>query len=436
MGANLRINDKFIVMSEDSLTDQNRKTLSLMYMPLVGSKAISLYYALESCMGQNRYESDEFSHRKIMNVIDLDSIVEFKHQRKKLEAVGLVDAYFKESMDLYVYFLKIPLSPQEFLSDPILGGYLLTQIGEVEFNKMGLEYLVKKYDLRHFKNITVKFDDIFATQLVNLQNYLAGLYKKNKVASVEVINSRFDYEYFSIILLTSNLVDSQLVKSDEFKQAVLRLSYVFQLSEDEMRDAVMQSIAKDQVFSYDELSRNVKYIYNKKSQDNVILLVEKNKPIIDDGEKSYEIKRLESSTPEEILRVKTNMVVSPSDLMIFDELLKATNLPIGVINVMIIYVLAEKEGALPSYNYFLKIANTWARANINTTKKALEYINKPKSTQGSKAFQNQTKESPVPDWYPKYVEDMKSKRKPKEKISIDLEELSKKLDETFKGGKQ
>jgi replication initiation and membrane attachment protein len=435
MGANLRMTDKFIVMSEDSLTDQNRKTLSLMYMPLVGSKAISLYYAMESCMGQNRYESDEFSHRKIMNLVDLNSIAEFKQQRKKLEALGLIDAYFKESMDLYVYFLKIPLSPQEFLSDSILGGYLLTQIGEVEFDKIGTEYLVKKHDLRHFKNITVKFDDIFETQLVNPQNYLAGLYKKHQTTSIEVLNTKFDYEYFSIMLSTSNLMDSKLIKTDEFRKTVLRLSYVFQLTEDEMKDAVMQSITKNQEFSYDELSRNVKYVYNKKSQDSMILLTEKNKPILDDEDKSYEVKRLESSTPEEILRVKTNMVVSPSDLMIFDELLKATNLPIGVINVMIIYVLAEKEGALPNYNYFLKIANTWARANINTTKKALDYINKPKQIKGAKGYQTQTKEAPVPDWYPKYIEDIKSKKKTKEKVSIDLEELSKKLDETFKGGK-
>lgn len=436
MGANLRINDKFVVMSEDSLTDQNRKTLSLMYMPLIGSKAISLYYALESCLGQNRYESDEFAHRKIMNLVDLPTIVELKKERKKLEAVGLLEAYYKEASELYVYFMKLPLSPQEFLSDPVFGAYLLSQVGEVEFEKMGMEYLIKKHDLTHFKNITVSFDEIFESRIVDVKNYLSGLYQKKIVHKVEVKNNNFDYEYFSITLSATQFIDMELLKAIEFKNTILRLSYVFQLTEDEMKDAVIQSINQDKTISYDELSRNVKYIYNKKSKDSAVLLVEKNKPIVDEEEKSYEVKRLESSTPEEILRIKTNMAIAPTDLMMFDDLLKATNLPIGVINVMIIYVLAEKEGQLPSYNYFLKVANSWARANINTTKKALEYINKPVSEKAKGNYRNNIKESPVPNWYPKYIEEVKSQKKTKPKVSVDLEELSKKLDETFKGGSE
>jgi replication initiation and membrane attachment protein DnaB len=119
----------------------------------------------------------------------------------------------------------------------------------------------------------------------------------------------------------------------------------------------------------------------------------------------------------------------------FDQLLKETNLPVGVINVMIIYILEEKNGELPAYNYFLKIANTWARAKITTTKQALEYINKPKLEKGFKGYGPSAKEKPVPGWYPKYIEEIRDKKAKIQPSSVDLEELSKKLDETFKGGK-
>jgi len=438
MGANLRINDKFVVMADDSLTDFNRKTLSLMYMPLIGSKAISLYYAFEGCIGQNRNESDEFSHRKIMTMVDLESIAEFNHQRRKLEGIGLLDVYFKDASETRIYLLKKPLLPGEFLCDPSLGSFLLTQIGEVEFEKLGMDFLIRKQDLRTYRKITAAFDDVFQATQSERKNFLSGLYQTNKATTISVKNPGFDYEYFSITLSTSNMVDPDLIKSDAFKNNVLRLSFVFSLTEDDMKDAVIQSINLEKEFSYDEFGKNVRYVYLKKHKSTSPKLVTVEQEEEEGSKKSDIVRTLEAQTPQEILEAMTKMTVSPLDLQIFDELLKTTNLPIGVINTMIVYTLIEKDGDLPNFNYFLKMANHWARSKINTTEKAVEYINRPKQAYRQKGFSTNVIEKPVPDWYPEYLEESKQKRASKKnpaKESFDLDALVKELNELPKGGK-
>ena len=58
----------------------------------------------------------------------------------------------------------------------------------------------------------------------------------------------------------------------------------------------------------------------------------------------------------------------------FDQLLRDTNISIGVLNVLIGYVLVELNGQIPNYNYFLKIINTWKRAKVVSTLDALQMM--------------------------------------------------------------
>ena len=84
----------------------------------------------------------------------------------------------------------------------------------------------------------------------------------------------------------------------------------------------------------------------------------------------------------------------------FDKLLRETNVSIGVLNVCIIYVVSEKNGEIPSYNYFLKVINTWIRAGITNAEQAINYINN--GTDPKKSPNTKTKKvKQVPSWYKK-----------------------------------
>ena len=69
-------------------------------------------------------------------------------------------------------------------------------------------------------------------------------------------------------------------------------------------------------------------------------------------------------------------------------------------NVAILYVLSEKNGEIPSFNYFKKVLNTWIRAGVNTTEEALNYINGNKTTGKGKKPSTKTVK-PLPSWYGK-----------------------------------
>ena len=107
----------------------------------------------------------------------------------------------------------------------------------------------------------------------------------------------------------------------------------------------------------------------------------------------------------------------------FEKLLTSTSLPLGVLNVLIIYVISSKNGEIPSYNYFLKIANSWIRGGIKTTLMALDKIsgNMPKTTSPKQKPAKQTAA-----WYGEYLEQEKKKlENKKEETDESLEDLDK-----------
>ena len=104
----------------------------------------------------------------------------------------------------------------------------------------------------------------------------------------------------------------------------------------------------------------------------------------------------------------------------FEKLRASTNLSLGVLNVLIIYVISSKDGEIPSYNYFLKIANSWIRGGILTTQMALDKITgNTKQPTTSKAKPTKKTAS----WYDEYLEKEKEKlARPKEETES-LEDL-------------
>ena len=59
---------------------------------------------------------------------------------------------------------------------------------------------------------------------------------------------------------------------------------------------------------------------------------------------------------------------------IFNEI----HMPRGVINCMIIKVMKDKSGEMPSFEYFKKVAESWLSDGILTTEDALNYMTSPK----------------------------------------------------------
>ncbi|MEI3504824.1 MAG: DnaD domain protein [Bacilli bacterium] len=137
---------------------------------------------------------------------------------------------------------------------------------------------------------------------------------------------------------------------------------------------------------------------------------------------------LETASPNDFVKQKTGTALTGNEIEMFDQLLRDTNISIGVLNVLIGYVLVELNGQIPNYNYFLKIINTWKRAKVVSTLDALDYINNLNTTKKTKTSYRTKTQKSVPSWYQDYKNDLKPKIETNEKAKTtnsDLEELRK-----------
>ena len=90
----------------------------------------------------------------------------------------------------------------------------------------------------------------------------------------------------------------------------------------------------------------------------------------------------------------------------------------------------EKDGVLPGYNYFEKIASTWSRAKVKTALDAYKYIEKKnsenKEVKPTVSSSKKKKEAPLPDWYSQYEKGLNADSNDKQ-VNEEIAEIAKNL---------
>lgn len=414
----LSINDELIVCRLEPLTDYAKKVLSYLYTPIIGTVGSNLYISLFNFVEKDEMESEVILHKTLFSRLFIEDVAEFLNIRKKLEALGLLEVYLKitEQKVTYIYQLKNVADPYDFLTDPVLEELLRSSVGNSEFDAIVTEMIVHRYDLGNFENITHSFDEVYEvnkkTTTSKYQNYWVS--SKNK--GVNLRSAHFDYECLCILMEALDLLDTKILRSVDFYNMVNRLSFMYGLTVEEMKEALVASITPDHTIDYDILNINVKYQYDNKNQ------MIKIKPItIKSSSNDKLIIALENTPPKDIVENKYGTKLTSGEIEMFEKLRNTANLPLGVLNVLIIYVITSKNGEIPSYNYFLKIANSWIRGGILTTQMALDKISgntKPQTTNKTKPTKK------TASWYDEYLEKEKEKlARPKEENSESLEDL-------------
>ena len=414
----LSINDELIISRLEPLTDYTKKVLSSLYAPIVGTLGINLYVSLFNFVEKEQMESDVLLHKTLFSRLFIDDVNEFINTRKKLEALGLLETYIKTETDkvIYIYQLKNVADPYDFLTNPLLEEMLKSNISNTEFDEIVSELLIHRYDIGNFENITHSFDEVYTVtkkeDTSKYQNYWVS--SKNKGVSLK--SSYFDYECLLILLEALDLIDVKELRSLAFYDTVNRLSFMYGLTVEEMKDAIASSVTPKGLIDYEVLNINVKYQYDAKNQKIKI------KPLkVKTNTSDKLIIALENTPPKDIVENKYGTSLTSGEIEMFEALRNTTSLPLGVLNVLIIYVIDSKNGEIPSYNYFLKIANTWIRGGIITTQMALDKISgntKPATPVKAKPTKK------TASWYDEYLEKEKEKlARPKQESSVSLEEL-------------
>ena len=384
-------NTAFTIMVDNTLTDLDRKVLTHCYLPIIGDKALSIYLTLFTMIEPGAIESNVLNHSQLIKLTGIPK-TKFSNERKKLEAVGLLSSYYKDSH--FIYVLKSVLSPYEFFNNHDLVRVLGAVIGEEDLDVLAYNFLLRKLDPNKFENITASFDEVFDSSYESDANYF-GIGVDTTNNGIVINNNKFNIDHFIILVDAMNILDKVILQDESFLNLIRRYAYLYSLSVEQLKDAVLLSVNVDKTINLDELEIQVKRLYDNRNQKVVFV---KKREVVRSSDKL--INALNTITPNDLMKNKYQTELTSSEISMFDKLLKETNITIGVLNVCILYVVSEKNGEIPSYNYFLKVINTWIRSGINTTEEALNYINNNAEPKKVKSVKTKNVKQ-VPSWYKK-----------------------------------
>lgn len=402
---NLLPADSYIVKNATMLTNESRLVLIKLYQPVIGSVAVSLYFTLWSNLDISQIISTEYTHHSLMAImrVKLEDILE---AREKLEAIGLLKTYLKKgSINSYIYELYSPLEPDEFINNPILSTSLESNIGKKEYEKLVKYFTIPKTSLEGYQNITSSFSSTF-----DINDALDFSSKDNirKVQQIDlIVDEKIDLN--NILAMIPNEILNHKTISKEIKSLIYKLTYIYNLDENEIAELIRNSINDKKMVDKDLLRNNCRNYYTFEHQSTSPSLIYKKQPeylrrkVSDTSRKSKLIYTFETTSPYDFLTGK-NKGVKPSkgDLALIENLMLDYDLNPGVVNVLIDYVLKINDNKLTK-NFVLTIAAQWKRSNIKTVEEAINLCKKENKAKKTKVIKTIKKEE-KPNWFNQKIE--------------------------------
>jgi len=409
--------DTFIVINKTILNENDRKNLIMLYQPIIGFKAISLYFTLWTYLDKREILSNETTHHQLITSMQL-KLSDVIESREKLEAIGLVKTYLRKSnINNFIYELYSPITPYEFLNNPVLSVSLYNNVGKIEHERIVEYYKIPKISLRDYDEITCSFSDIFATtnisnidRLENINKYEKGLLNIESKIDINNIISLIPEELFNVRSLTKDT-----------KDLINKISYIYNYDDTRISELIRESLNEKKAIDKNLLRQNSRKYYQFENSGKLPSIVYRTqpeylrKPVGDVSKKAKIIYQFETTSPYDFLSSKyNNNKPSKADIKILEYLLLDMNLNSGVVNVLIDYVLKINDNKL-NKNFVDSIASQWAKTKIETVEEAMNIAEKEYKSR------HKTKPSQVkPEWFDKKIEK-------KEATSIDLEEIEKML---------
>lgn len=402
--------DHFVVVIPDILTTYERKILTYFYAPILGPKALALYTTFYSIVMPGETESEMMSHSALFNLMQIKKADKFLEERSLLEALGLLDTYYYETKpgepNRYVYLVKRVLEPYAFVNDPFLAQILKTTIGDEAFEQVVANFLVRNFDISRYKNISKTFDEVFTiTDEGNMIDF-SSWWVDGRNKGLKIKDAKQNFLNVKIQMASLDKWTIEVMEDPRLQTECTRYGFFFGLNPEEIVQALEMATTSDKKIDYDRLSETVKVVYTNKNRPVTVKKI----PTTPSKPVDKTINQLETLSPADVFKNKTGTELLPSEIQILVELQKATGVSIGIINTLMIYVTEQKGGEFPSYNFFLKVLNTWIRAGVKTTEDAIKYINRAPNER-----KTTRKEKAVPEWFDKHLEEEKKRDEEKRK---------------------
>lgn len=421
--------DTYMVVNRTILSENDRQIISMLYQPIIGSTAVSLFYTLWSDLDKTNILSNLYTHHHLMTSLrlKLDIIIA---ARKKLEAIGLLKSFInKENVNTYVYELFSPVSASVFFNHPILNVILFNNIGKKEYEYLLSYFKIPKINLSNYEEITSSFDSVFESVPMSSLDNLNEDLKVNKTGKL-TIDEAFDFDLL-ISSIPSGIISNKAF-TKEVKELINNLSFVYNLDAIEMKSSIINSIKENGLIDKTLLRKNVKNYYKFENENKLPSLVYKSQPeylkntYTNEDKRSKMIYVFENTSPYKFLKGRSNGAKPSShDLNLLESLLTDFKLNPGVVNVLIDYVLKINNKKL-TRTYLETIASQWKRLNIQTVEDAMKEAEKEykKNNKVKDNYKQTSVKEELPDWFNKNITKEKMDDKDEKSLKDMLKEFS------------
>ncbi|MDP3130661.1 MAG: hypothetical protein Q8N15_04925, partial [Bacillota bacterium] len=190
----MRRSDLFFVHTRTMASTADLQALALLYQPLVGVTAFSLYLTLFALMNKSTLVSEKYLHSDLESILDVQ-LESLEAARFKLEAAGLLTTAFKS--DCFLYELILPMSASSFVNDGVLGQYLKAAVTEERYAKIIKLFKTAKVTRDGYMDLTKAFDDVFPALPAEGAESEADLAGRVRSKSIRVRHSTFDFRLFT-----------------------------------------------------------------------------------------------------------------------------------------------------------------------------------------------------------------------------------------------
>lgn len=407
--------DTYIVVNKTILHEEDRHLLTMLYQPIIGYTAISLYFTLIDDLDVFNRLSADLTHHHLMSIMQL-RLEDIMIAREKLEAVGLLKTYLKKgSVNNYVYLLYSPITANEFFNHPILNIVLYNNIGKKEYDKRLEMFKVPRVRLTDYEDISHKFNEVFKSSNLRPFEVVEDIEKREN-ASI-ILDDVIDFNLL-ISSIPSGLVSNRCFNEDT-KKLINNLALVYNIDTERMSGLVRTSLNEKGLIDKTLLRKNCRNYYSFENVGNLPTLVYQTQPDYlkkPEGDTSKWAKMaytFENTSPYDYLKSKMKGAEpTKRDLNLIEDLMIEQKLSAGVINVLISYALKINNQKL-NRNYLETIAGQWKRLNIETVEEAMrltekEYKKMKKvattTTKNKSVSKKIAKEEILPDWFGKELD--------------------------------
>ncbi|MGY4689253.1 replication initiation and membrane attachment family protein [Salibacterium sp. K-3] len=380
--------DRFKVQTADHIGERDHKTLQLLYQPLIGTKAVSLYTMFWSRLEKDSFISSESVHHELMAMLNLP-LDEIYEARRGLEGIGLLRTFHRkeETSALFVYELQPPMTPAQFFQNDVLSVFLFNRLGKSRYIELRRRFMMESVDKEAYSELTAAFNDVYTSlQHSEMVSAASDAETESSHAYQGMVHEGelpFREGDFDFELLKADLpvfIDGDKLLDSKARAAIQRMAFVYRLEPLQISRIVQRSLNDEEKLDENEFRRQVQEWYRSEYGNEPPALGRRTQPeeyrSMNNKEPADENEQMvlfyEQTSPLTFLEtIADGAKVPHGDVKLVESLLYDYQLQPGVVNVLIDYVMRMNNMKL-NQNFVQKIAGQWGRKQIHTVKDAMQ----------------------------------------------------------------